>query len=48
MLFLLSAYLYKYHFKPRKARLILFLIRYFPWLGLRPVAANTQPAAPLL
>ena len=42
MLILLSAYLYKFHLKPRKAKFILFLIKYFPWLGLRPLTVNVQ------
>jgi len=40
MLILLSAYLYKFHFKPRKAKIVLFMKRYLPWLGLQPVAVK--------
>ena len=40
MLILLSAYLYKFHLKPRQAKFVLFLNKYFPWLRLQPVVAK--------
>jgi hypothetical protein len=44
MLILLSAYLYKFHLKPRQAKFIFFLNKYFPWLKLQPAAVNALSA----
>jgi hypothetical protein len=40
MLFLLSAYFYKFHLKPRQAKFVSLIKKPFIWLRLQPVVVK--------